>query len=174
MRAVAGTLKIDLAQFRELEAFATFGSELDKISQAQLDRGYRLTELLKQGLNEPLPVEEQVLVIYAGTKGHVDGIAIADVQRFERELRAHFRARHADLLETIRDTGQLPPEADMDSAIEELKVQFAPVGDEPAASGTVATETAKTSAAAADSTPTEVTPAETKQEAAPSGDGEAS
>jgi len=132
MRAVAGTLKIDLAQFRELEAFATFGSELDKVSQAQLDRGYRLTELLKQGLNEPLPVEDQVVVIYAGTHGHVDDIPIEDVQRFERELRAHFRARHADLLQQIRDTGQLPAEAAMDAAIEELKVQFAPVGDEPA------------------------------------------
>ena len=109
MRAVAGTLKIDLAQFRDLEAFATFGSELDRASQAQLDRGYRLTELLKQGLNEPLPVEEQVVVIYAGTRGHADDIAIGDVQRFERELRAHFRARHADLLQQIRDTGQLPP-----------------------------------------------------------------
>jgi F-type H+-transporting ATPase subunit alpha len=138
MRAVAGTLKIDLAQFRDLEAFATFGSELDKASQAQLDRGYRLTELLKQGLNEPLPVEEQVVVIYAGTHGHVDDIAIADVQRFERELRAHFRARHADLLQQIRETGQLPDEAAMDAAIQELKVQFAPVEDEPAAGETSA------------------------------------
>ncbi|HEV8064194.1 MAG TPA: F0F1 ATP synthase subunit alpha, partial [Acidimicrobiales bacterium] len=72
MKSVAGSLKIDLAQFRELEAFATFGSELDKVSQAQLDRGYRLTELLKQGLNEPLPVEEQCVVIYAGTRGQLD------------------------------------------------------------------------------------------------------
>ena len=68
MRSVVGTLKIDLAQFRDLEAFATFGSELDQASQAQLDRGYRLTELLKQGLNDPLPVEEQVVVIYAGVQ----------------------------------------------------------------------------------------------------------
>jgi F-type H+/Na+-transporting ATPase subunit alpha len=130
MRAVAGTLKIDLAQFRELEAFATFGSELDKVSQAQLDRGYRLTELLKQGLNEPVPVEEQVVVIYAGTHGLVDDLPVADIQRFDKELRAHFRARHADLLETIRDTGQLPPEEDMDAAIKELKHQFAPAQDE--------------------------------------------
>ena len=70
MKAVSGTLKLDLAQFRELEAFATFGSELDKVSQAQLDRGYRLTELLKQGLNAPVPVEEQVLVIFAGSEGY--------------------------------------------------------------------------------------------------------
>ncbi len=127
MRAVAGTLKIDLAQFRELEAFATFGSELDKVSQAQLDRGYRLTELLKQGLNEPLAVEDQVVVIYAGTHGHVDDIDIADISRFERELRAHFRARHADLLQHIAQSGQLPSDAEMDAAIAELKMQFAPV-----------------------------------------------
>ncbi len=132
MRSVAGTLKIDLAQFRELEAFATFGSELDKVSQAQLDRGYRLTELLKQGINEPLPVEDQVVVIYAGTHGFSDDIALEDVARFERELRAHFRARHADLLEQIRETGALPPDADMDAAIKEVKQQFASIGDDEA------------------------------------------
>ncbi|HKH88613.1 MAG TPA: F0F1 ATP synthase subunit alpha, partial [Acidimicrobiales bacterium] len=149
MRAVAGTLKIDLAQFRELEAFATFGSELDKVSQAQLDRGYRLTELLKQGLNEPLPVEEQVIVIYAGTRGHVDAIPVADVQRFEKELRTHFRGKHADLLQQIRDTGQLPDTDALDAAIAEVKGAFAAAeeaeqveaaavdgaGSEPAASG---------------------------------------
>jgi F-type H+-transporting ATPase subunit alpha len=108
MKAVSGTLKIDLAQFRELEAFATFGSELDKVSQAQLDRGYRLTELLKQGLNQPVPVEEQVLVIYAGSEGYVDDIPVADVQRYEAEVRAYFRANHADLLDGIRTSGKLP------------------------------------------------------------------
>jgi F-type H+-transporting ATPase subunit alpha len=131
MRAVAGTLKIDLAQFRELEAFATFGSELDKVSQAQLDRGYRLTELLKQGLNEPLPVEEQVVVIYAGTRGHVDDIAVDDVQRFEKDLRAHFRGQHADLLQQIRDTGELPDTDAMDAAIAEVKKAFAPADEAP-------------------------------------------
>ena len=85
MRVVAGTLKIDLAQFRELEAFATFGSELDKVSQAQLDRGYRLTELLKQPQNAPLPVEEQVIVIYAGSNGWVDDVPVSEVRRFESE-----------------------------------------------------------------------------------------
>src|SRR6202163_2354792 len=94
MKSVSGTLKLDLAQFRELEAFATFGSELDKVSQAQLDRGYRLTELLKQGLNQPVPVEEQVLVIFAGSEGYVDGIPVAEVQRYESEVRAFFRANH--------------------------------------------------------------------------------
>src|SRR5207302_10698824 len=72
MKAVAGTLKIDLAQFRELEAFASFGSELDKVSQAQLDRGYRLTELLKQPQRSPMAVEEQGIAIFAGTKGPPD------------------------------------------------------------------------------------------------------
>ena len=108
MRSVAGTLKIDLAQFRDLESFATFGSELDKSSQRQLDRGYRLTELLKQGLNAPMPVEEQCIAIYAGTKGWLDTIPVEDVRRFESELLTNFRAQHADLLYAIRETGALP------------------------------------------------------------------
>ena len=108
MKAVSGTLKLDLAQFRELEAFATFGSELDKVSQAQLDRGYRLTELLKQGLNQPVPVEEQVAVIYAGSEGYVDDVPVSEVQRFESELRSYLRANHADLLRAIRESGTLP------------------------------------------------------------------
>ncbi len=108
MKSVAGTLKIDLAQFRELEAFSTFGSELDKVSQAQLDRGYRLTELLKQGLNAPVPVEEQVLVIYAGSEGYVDNVPVSEVQRYESEVRAYFRANHAGLFEEIRTSGKLP------------------------------------------------------------------
>src|SRR5664279_1560789 len=108
MKGVSGTLKLDLAQFRELESFATFGSELDKISQAQLDRGYRLTELLKQPLNAPVPVEEQVLVIYAGSEGYVDEIPVPEVQRYESEVRAYFRANHAGLLEEIRTSGKLP------------------------------------------------------------------
>jgi F-type H+-transporting ATPase subunit alpha len=117
MRAVSGTLKLDLAQFRELEAFATFGSELDRVSQAQLDRGYRLTELLKQPQNEPLPVEEQVVVIYAGTHGWVDTVPVEQVRRFEIELREYMRANHPELLEKIRSTGQLPEEAELDAAM---------------------------------------------------------
>jgi F-type H+-transporting ATPase subunit alpha len=107
MRAVAGTLKIDLAQFRDLEAFATFGSELDAVSSAQLDRGYRLTELLKQPLNSPMAVEDQVVVIYAGTRGHLDDIPVEDVQRFEAELLQFMSDRHGDLMRTIHDTGEL-------------------------------------------------------------------
>ena len=96
MKQVSGTLKLDLAQFRELEAFATFGSELDKVSQAQLDRGYRLTELLKQPQNRPVPVEEQVLAIYAGTKGWTDTVPVSEVQRFEAELIEYFKGEPPD------------------------------------------------------------------------------
>ncbi len=129
MKSVSGTLKLDLAQFRELEAFATFGSELDKVSQAQLDRGYRLTELLKQGLNAPVPVEEQVLVIFAGSEGYVDGIAVADVQRYEAEVRTHFRAHHSDLLATIRDTGKLPDGDALATALQAFTDGFAGKAD---------------------------------------------
>jgi F-type H+-transporting ATPase subunit alpha len=177
MRAVAGTLKIDLAQFRELEAFATFGSELDKVSQAQLDRGYRLTELLKQGLNEPLPIEEQVIVIYAGTRGHVDAIAVDDVRRFERELRAHFRAKYADLLEQIKTTGELPDEAALDKAIDEVKTGFATAEDEAdegsagGAAGSRPAASTETESAAAE-TATETATAEAETETATETDSE--
>src|SRR5436305_757721 len=85
MRSVAGTLKVDLAQFRDLEAFATFASDLDAVSKAQLERGYRLVELLKQPLNSPMPVESQVLSVYAGTTGALDDVPVGEVRRFERE-----------------------------------------------------------------------------------------
>jgi F-type H+/Na+-transporting ATPase subunit alpha len=124
MKEVSGTLKIDLAQFRELEAFATFGSELDKVSQAQLDRGYRLTELLKQGINQPVPVEEQVVVVFAGTRGFTDGVPVVEVQRYESELRAYFRANEADLLTTIRDTGRLPEGDALANAVRQFTDQF--------------------------------------------------
>ncbi|MDE3064995.1 MAG: F0F1 ATP synthase subunit alpha, partial [Acidobacteriota bacterium] len=125
MRAVAGTLKIDLAQFRDLESFATFGSELDKSSQAQLDRGYRLTELLKQGLNAPVPVEEQCVVIYAGTRGFTDTVPVVDVRRYESELVTIFRAQHEDLLAEIRSTGALPDTDKMDAALRAFTDSFA-------------------------------------------------
>ncbi|MEZ5170728.1 MAG: F0F1 ATP synthase subunit alpha [Acidimicrobiia bacterium] len=126
MKSVAGTLKIDLAQFRDLEAFATFGSELDKVSAAQLDRGYRLTELLKQPLNSPMPVEEQVVVIFAGTKGHIDDIEVEDVKRFETEVLEWFRVRHTDLLLDIRNTGKIADEDAIATAIDDFKAQFTP------------------------------------------------
>ncbi|MHB1252177.1 MAG: F0F1 ATP synthase subunit alpha [Acidimicrobiales bacterium] len=126
MKSVAGTLKIDLAQFRDLESFATFGSELDKSSQQQLDRGYRLTELLKQGLNAPVPVEEQCIVIYAGTRGWLDSVPVADVRRFEAELLATFRARHNDLLDQIRTAGTLPDTDKIDAALQSFVDSFSP------------------------------------------------
>ena len=125
MRSVAGTLKIDLAQFRDLESFATFGSELDKSSQQQLDRGYRLTELLKQGLNAPVAVEEQCVAIYAGTKGWLDEVPVEDVRRYESELLTNFRAQHADLLEQIRSTGTLPEPSKLDAAMKSFSDGFA-------------------------------------------------
>jgi F-type H+/Na+-transporting ATPase subunit alpha len=125
MRSVSGTLKLDLAQFRELEAFATFGSELDKTSRAQLDRGYRLTELLKQPLNTPMPVEEQVIAIYSGTGGALDDLPVDDVRRFETELLEWFRTRHSAMLDAIRETGTLPDEAELKKAVDDFKAQFA-------------------------------------------------
>ena len=117
MKQVSGTLKLDLAQFRELEAFATFGSELDRVSQAQLDRGYRLTELLKQPQNAPVPVEEQVLVIYAGTKGWADTVPVPEVQRFATEVVEYFQGNYAGVLETIRTKGALPDGDELDKGL---------------------------------------------------------
>ncbi|MCB1259692.1 MAG: F0F1 ATP synthase subunit alpha, partial [Acidimicrobiales bacterium] len=125
MKKVAGTMKLDLAQFRELEAFATFGSELDKVSAAQLERGYRLTELLKQNLNSPMPVEEQVVVLFAGTKGFLDDLPVADIKRFENDLLDYVRARHADFLASIRETGDFDESA-METIVKAMKLEFAP------------------------------------------------
>src|SRR4051812_29176276 len=124
MKSVSGTLKLDLAQYRELEAFATFGSELDKISAAQLDRGYRLTELLKQNLNSPMPVEEQVVSIFAGTKGYLDGIGVEDVKRFESELLDFVKTRYGVVVDEIRDKGTLPDE--LEAAVTAFGEQFQP------------------------------------------------
>jgi F-type H+-transporting ATPase subunit alpha len=103
MKKVAGTLRLELAQFRELEAFAQFGSELDKATQAQLNRGMRLVEILKQPQYQPMPVEKQVLIILAATSGATDDIPVEAVSRFERELFAHFDAEKKDLLDAIKE-----------------------------------------------------------------------
>ncbi len=121
MKSVAGTLKLDLAQFRELEAFATFGSELDAVSKAQLDRGYRLVELLKQPLNSPMAVEEQVVSIFAGTKGYLDDIPVNEVRRFEGELLGFMRSRHSAMLAELR-TGGVPD--GLAGAVQSFKDQF--------------------------------------------------
>ncbi len=104
MKRVAGRLRLDLAQYRELEAFAKFGSDLDKATQQQLRRGSRLVELLKQGQYVPMPVEQQVVSIFAGTNGYLDEIPLEHVQRFERELLEMMQLRNANLLKTIAET----------------------------------------------------------------------
>ncbi len=124
MKSAVGTLKSDLQQYRELEAFATFGSELDKVSQAALDRGIRLAELLKQNLNSPLPVQEQIVVLWAGTRGHLDAFPVVDVKRFENEILDWFRVRHADILDSIVSTGKIPDEDAFDAAIAGFANQF--------------------------------------------------
>jgi len=124
MKKIAGPLRLNLAQFRELAAFAEFGSELDAASLAQLERGRRVVELLKQGQFRPVPVEEQVLVIYAVTAGHMDSVPVARVREFEDGLRSYVRTRHDDLLEHTRTTGDLPDGASLDAAIAGFKDTF--------------------------------------------------
>lgn len=124
MRKIAGPLRLNLAQFRELAAFAEFGSELDATSLAQLERGRRVVEVLKQPQYRPLPVEEQVLVLYAVTEGHMDDIPVEDVKRFENELREYINTRNSDILETIRSTGKLPEGDAIGAAIGSFKETF--------------------------------------------------
>ncbi|WP_417460598.1 F0F1 ATP synthase subunit alpha [Kordiimonas sp.] len=116
MKQVAGSIKLELAQYREMEAFAQFGSDLDAATQKLLNRGARLTELLKQGQYSPLPVEEQVVSIFAGVKGYLDKIATKDVTRFEEQFLGEVRAKHADVLATIRKEAKLS-----DDTISKLK-----------------------------------------------------
>jgi F-type H+-transporting ATPase subunit alpha len=124
MKTAVGTLKSDLQQFRELEAFAAFGSDLDAVSKAQLERGYRLTELLKQGINSPMPVEDQCVVIFAGTRGYLDDIAVEDVRSFEQGLLDWFHTRHAAILDTIRTSGKIDDEDAFEAAIKAYAAQF--------------------------------------------------
>ncbi|MFD2044429.1 F0F1 ATP synthase subunit alpha [Ornithinibacillus salinisoli] len=126
MKKVAGTLRLDLASFRELEAFAQFGSDLDKATQAKLNRGERTVEVLKQGLHKPLVVEKQVMIIYALTKGFLDDVPVEDVVRFEDEFHTWLDSNRAELLASIRETGNLPEAADMNDAVESFKKTFLP------------------------------------------------
>src|SRR5262249_48583800 len=107
MKQVGGTLKLDLAQYREMAAFAQFGSDLDAASQRLLHRGERLTEMLKQGQYEPLPVEKEVLIIFAGNEGFFDQLEVSQIKQFERELYAFVEAHHRDLLDEIRSRLEL-------------------------------------------------------------------
>ena len=126
MKKVAGTLRTDLAAFRELESFAQFGSDLDQATQAKLNRGQRTVEVLKQPLHDPIPVEKQVLILYALTHGYLDSIPVEDISRFQNELFDNFDSSHADLLKTIRETGKLPDDKKLSAAIEEFSESFAP------------------------------------------------
>ncbi|CAG6200697.1 F0F1 ATP synthase subunit alpha [Streptococcus pneumoniae] len=120
MKKVAGTLRIDLASYRELETFTKFGSDLDAATQAKLNRGRRTVEVLKQPVHKPLPVEKQVTILYALTHGFLDTVPVDDIVRFEEEFHAFFDAQHPEILETIRDTKDLPEEAVLDAAITEF------------------------------------------------------
>ncbi|WP_153245776.1 F0F1 ATP synthase subunit alpha [Lactobacillus helveticus] len=126
MKKVAGTLRTDLAAYRELESFAQFGSDLDQATQAKLNRGQRTVEVLKQPLHDPIPVEKQVLILYALTHGYLDSIPVEDISRFQNELFDNFDSSHADLLKTIRETGKLPDDKKLSAAIEEFSESFAP------------------------------------------------
>jgi F-type H+-transporting ATPase subunit alpha len=110
MKQVAGTMKSDLAQYREMAAFAQFGSDLDAVTQRLLNRGQRLTELLKQPQFAPFPVEEQVVSIYAGTRGYLDKLAVNQIGRFEQQLLQTLRASHKDILDGIRKEKALTPD----------------------------------------------------------------
>lgn len=127
MKEVAGSLRLDLSQYRELEAFAAFASDLDAASKAQLDRGVRLVELLKQPQYSPLAVEDQVIEIFLGTQGHLDSVPAEDVSRFSSELLEHVKASHAGILEGIKSTKKLSEENEekLVSVINEFKKGFA-------------------------------------------------
>ena len=126
MKKVAGTLRLDLASFRELEAFAQFGSDLDQATLARLNRGQRTVEVLKQGLNKPLTVDKQVAIIYALTNGYLDDIEIDDIRRFEEEFHIWLDNNKKELLNTIRETGNPPKADEMNEAIEAFKKTFLP------------------------------------------------
>ncbi|MCY1565434.1 F0F1 ATP synthase subunit alpha [Staphylococcus pettenkoferi] len=124
MKKVAGTLRLDLASFRELESFAQFGSDLDEFTAAKLERGKRTVEVLKQAQNKPLPVENQVLIIYTLTKGYLDDIPTEDITRFESEFNDWAKVNASDLLNEIRTSGALPDDAKFEQAINEFKRSF--------------------------------------------------
>ena len=130
MKEVAGSLRLDLSQYRELEAFAAFASDLDATSKAQLERGARLVELLKQPQSRPMPVEEQVVSIFLGTGGHLDSVPVEDVRRFETELLDHIRASEEQILTGIRESQKLSDETSdaLVKVIDNFKKGFAATG----------------------------------------------
>mgnify|MGYP000686592391 CR=1 FL=1 len=127
MKQVAGPIKGELAQYREMAAFAQFGSDLDASTQALLARGERLTELLKQDQYSPLQVEEQVAVIYAGTRGYLDGVPVKAVRKYEKELLAHMHSEHSAVLSGIASEKKLTDdlESKLKSALDNFTANFA-------------------------------------------------
>lgn len=124
MKKVAGTLRVDLASYRELESFAQFGSDLDQATQAKLNRGRRTVEVLKQPLHKTLSVEDEVLILYALTHGFLDEIPVDDIQRYELDLYDYFASNYDDLLEVIRKTGDLPDEEKLNAALKNFNEGF--------------------------------------------------
>ncbi|HCA7416082.1 TPA: F0F1 ATP synthase subunit alpha [Staphylococcus pseudintermedius] len=124
MKKVAGTLRLDLASYRELESFAQFGSDLDEATASKLERGKRTVEVLKQDQNKPLPVEHQVLIIYALTRGYLDDIPVVDITRFEAEIIEWTKSNANEIFTEIRETGGLPADEKFESAINEFKKGF--------------------------------------------------
>jgi F-type H+-transporting ATPase subunit alpha len=126
MKSVAGRLRLDLAQFRELEAFSAFGSDLDAASKAQLARGSRLVELLKQAQYQPFPMEEEVASVWSGTTGKLDDVPLEDIRRFEREFLDYLKRDHKAVLDTIRSTNALSDDSVtlLEGAISAFKQQF--------------------------------------------------
>ena len=127
MKQVAGSVKLELAQYREMAAFAQFASDMDASTRALLERGARLTELLKQPQYSPMKVEEQVTVIFAGVNGYLDGIEVGDIGRFESGLLEHLRSAASDVLDTIRDEQKLSDETEvkLKAAIDAFGKSFA-------------------------------------------------
>nr|BBD14113.1 ATP synthase F1 subunit alpha [Ophirina amphinema] len=126
MKQVGGTLKLDLAQYREVAAFAQFGSDLDASTQHLLNRGERLTELLKQGQYSPMPIEEQVISIYSGVEGYLSKVSLSEITNYEGQLLSHFRANHSDILSEIRDKKQISDElkGKLAAAVEKFTSDF--------------------------------------------------
>ncbi|OGP13821.1 MAG: F0F1 ATP synthase subunit alpha, partial [Deltaproteobacteria bacterium GWA2_54_12] len=130
MKSVAGTLKLELAQYRELAAFAQFGSDLDPATQKQLNRGQRLVEILKQGQYKPMTVEKQVIIIFAATNGYVDSYPVSALKKYEEELMAFIESRHADILTDLRDKKALDDtvKPKLKKALEDFKGLFVAEG----------------------------------------------
>ena len=133
MKKVAGSMKLDLAQYDDLKAFAAFASDLDAASRAQLERGARLVELLKQGQGAPVPVAKQVVSIWAGTTGRLDAVPVEDIRRFEAEFLDYVSREHGDLLDSVTTTGELSDEntATLEQAVDSFKQQFVTASGQP-------------------------------------------